>query len=253
MDDTVLKINGLSFAYGKKEVLRNCSCIFKPGIYVVLGRNGVGKTTLFKCMLKQNSIKEGIISIDDKDISKISIQDYARLVSYVHQLTSISNTDISVRDYLVQGRTPYLKLFSAPDKNDYLLAAEYAKKVGIDDLMSNSLSELSGGQLQMVLITRVLLQETPIVLMDEPLSFLDYPNQQKIMNVIKEMAGKTVILTSHNPNHALYLNANILLMKNGSIVAEGNSMNVLTKEILSDAYECDIDVHEIDGKKIISL
>ena len=253
MDNTVLKINKLSFAYGKKEVLHDCTCSFKPGIYVVLGRNGVGKTTLFKCILKQNNIKDHIISVNDQDINKISIQDYAKLVSYVPQLTSIGNTDISVRDYLVQGRTPYLKLFSAPDKNDYLLAAEYAKKVGIDDLMSNSLNELSGGQLQMVLITRVLLQETPIVLMDEPLSFLDYPNQQKIMNVIQEMTEKTVIFTSHNPNHALYLNANILLMKNGAIVAEGNSTDVLTKEILSDAYGCEINVHEIANKKIISL
>lgn len=253
MDDVVLKIDKLSFAYGKKEVLHECSCLFNPGIYVVLGRNGVGKTTLFRCILKQTTIKENKIMLNNQDINKISIPDYAKLVSYVPQLTSISNTDISVRDYLVQGRTPYLKMFSAPDKNDYLLAAEYAKKLGVDGLMSNALNELSGGQLQMVLIARVLLQETPIILMDEPLSFLDYPNQQKIMNVIKEMNKKTVVLTSHNPNHALYLNANILLMKNGTFIAEGSSNDVLTKEILSNAYECEINVHDVGGTKIITL
>lgn len=255
MDD-VLKIENLSFSYGKKQIINDCSCQLKVGrIYVLLGKNGVGKTTLFKCILKQNPIQEETIYIFESDITKLSIHDFSRKVAYVPQLSSMENYDILVRDYLVQGRTPYIKTFGVPSKDDYIISLKYSKLSGVDGILDSSLSELSGGQLQMVNITRALVQETPLIVMDEPLSALDIPNQIKVLSLIEELAssGKTILLSSHNPNHAIYLNADVLLMKDGCFLACGSSKMLFTSTLLSKTYCCDVNVYEVDGKKIISI
>ena len=107
----------------------------------------------------------------------------------------------------------------------------------------------------MVNITRALVQETPLIVMDEPLSALDIPNQIKVLSLIEELAssGKTILLSSHNPNHAIYLNADVLLMKDGCFLACGSSKMLFTSTLLSKTYCCDVNVYEVDGKKIISI
>lgn len=255
MHDTLLKVNNLSFSYGNKQVLHGLSCSIERGqTYTLLGRNGSGKTTFFKCMLKQNQIDSDSVYLEGTDITKISIAHYSKLVSYVPQLISQENRDISTRDYLVQGRSPYLKTFGVPKKEDYLASLHYARMVGIEDVIGSSLNELSGGQLQLICITRALIQETPLIIMDEPLSALDIPNQLKILSVIEklEKLGKTIIFSSHNPNHAIHLHSKILLMKNGEMKT-GDCQSLINQETLSDAYECDISVNNIDGQLSVSF
>lgn len=253
MENTLLKVNDLSFSYGNKQVLRNVSCLIEQGcVYTLLGKNGSGKTTFFKCVLKQNKIQENNIYFQGSDITKISISDYSKLVSYVPQLTSQENYDISVRDYLVQGRTPFLKTFGVPGKDDYLISLRYARMTGIENMMGSYLNELSGGELQMINITRALIQETPLIVMDEPLSALDIPNQLKVLSLIEQLekAGKTIIFSSHNPNHAIHLNSKILLLKNGEMLT-GDCSELIDEKILSETYGCDIHVYHQNGGTIV--
>jgi len=244
-----LIIKNLSFSYTNKQVLFNCNAEFETGkIYVLLGNNGVGKTTLFKCLIKQFKIADGSIFLDGTDINKISFLDYAKQISYVSQLNSLENSDITVRDYLVQGRTPYLKAFGVPGKDEYLVMHDYAKQVGIEELLSRQLSELSGGELQMVNITRALIQETTVIILDEPLSALDIKNQIKVLSLLDQLSkkDKIIIFSSHNPNHAVLLKSNVLLMKDGNVLCSGNYKEIIKSDKLSLAYGCKVNVTE-DG------
>lgn len=143
-------------------------------------------------------------------------------------------------------------MFGVPAKDDYMISLRYANMKGIEDIMGSYINELSGGQLQMVSITRALIQETPLIVMDEPLSALDIPNQLKVLSLIKELekAGKTIIFSSHNPNHAIHLNSKIFLMKNGEMLA-GDCKELIDEKKLSDTYECDIKVRKNDKETVV--
>ena len=123
---------------------------------------------------------------------------------------------------------------------------------GIENMMGSYLNELSGGELQMINITRALIQETPLIVMDEPLSALDIPNQLKVLSLIEQLekAGKTIIFSSHNPNHAIHLNSKILLLKNGEMLT-GDCSELIDEKILSETYGCDIHVYHQNGGTIV--
>ena len=249
---TKIEITNLSFSYGVNNVLCECNALFESGnVYVLLGNNGVGKSTLFKCLIKQCKVSNNQIYINEKDINSYSYIDYSKEVSFVSQLNNFGNLDISVRDYLVQGRTPHLKTFMVPGKNEYVCMYNYAKEVGVDNLLSKQLSELSGGELQMINITRALIQETPIIILDEPLSALDIKNQFKILSLMKKMSNqdKIIIFSSHNPSHAVTLKSNVLLMKDGKILAAGKYNEIINGELLSKTYGCDVAVNEYGDVK----
>jgi len=244
MSNKIISVKNLTIGYGKKEVLKNISFEIENGsIVVVLGNNGVGKTTLFKCLLKLLKVPNESIQVNGKDINKMSIKEYAQVVSYVPQLTSFDNYNIRVKDFLVQGRTPYLKMFSSPSDEEYLKVFEYAKRFKIENLLLSEMSTLSGGQVQLISIIRSLIQETPIVILDEPLSALDIKNQMIVLNLIKEMKeeGKTIIFSSHNPNYCYSLKSDCLLLKDGSVFGFDKADSILTKAKLNELYDCEFD------------
>lgn len=235
----MIEIKELSFAYRHKNVLNNISLNIENGtLNMLLGLNGAGKTTFFKCLLKLEKLTNGDIVIDGVSIKDLSASSLAKRVSFVAQINDIVFTDVYVRDYIVESRTPYLKNISTPNKDDYLLVEKYAKKVGIDNLLNRELTTLSGGELQLVLITRALVQETPIIVMDEPTSSLDLVNQAKILETIKLLheEGKTVIISTHNPNHALLLNANVILLHDNILVEYGRATTVLSEANIKKVY-----------------
>lgn len=239
MQEQQIQINDLSFSYGNKKVLNNFSLnIYKGTIVSILGANGAGKTTLFNCLTKNLKVPDGKILYESVDINKLSYKDLSKTVSFVSQLNSFNESDCSVRDYLVEGRTPYVKLFSTPSKNDYLLVEKYASRMGIENILNSNLMHLSGGQLQIVLITRALIQETPIIIMDEPMSALDLENQVIILRLIKQLSkqSKTMIFTTHNPNHVIALNCETCLLDKGRMFACGNAKKVLTIDIIKKIY-----------------
>lgn len=239
MQEKQIQIDNLSFSYGNKKVLNNFFLnIYQGTIVSILGANGAGKTTLFNCLTKNLKVPNGKILYEGVDINKLSFKDLSKTVSFVSQLNSFNESDCSVRDYLVEGRAPYIKAFSTPTMVDYLLVEKHASRMGIENILNSNLMHLSGGQLQIVAITRALIQETPIIIMDEPMSALDLGNQVIILRLIKELStqGKTIIFTTHNPNHAIALNCEACVIDGGMLVGCGEAKKTLTLDVIRKIY-----------------
>ena len=253
MENKIIDIKNLDFSYKDNHVLKNCSFdVTRNSIMVLLGANGAGKSTLFSCIMKQLKIGKQMIKIDSVSLEDISLKNLSFKISYVPQINTIKDLDCIVRDYLVEGRTPYLNMFSIPGKKEYLLVEKYASMVGISHLLNKNIQCLSGGELQLVLITRAVVQETPIILMDEPMSALDLKNQTKVLRLVKNLKnqGKTIILSSHNPNHALILNEDVCMLYDGNVINYGKAKECISQSNLNILYGESILLKCVDGDYI---
>lgn len=235
----MINIQDITYGYGAKCVLKNVSITIKPNsLTALIGLNGAGKSTLLNCLAKQNNVQSGQIVVCGKNIEDYSFRSYSKVVSVVPQLSSIRLIDCRVRDFLVEGRTPYLPAFSVPGKTEYLFSEDIATKMGIEKFLDVNFLKLSGGEQQLVLLTRALVQDTPIILLDEPLSALDLKNQAFFLNLLKQLTedGKTVLFSTHNPNHALRLGCDVIMLKNGEIICHDIGERCLTQENLQNVY-----------------
>lgn len=235
-----VKISNLSFKYDKKApnfVLNNVDLDIQPGtLNVVLGLNGCGKSTLLKLLAGLEKPIEGVIEYGDKNLQQIRIKERSKIFSYVPQQTNVTS-DIPVRQYLSYGTTNTLAFYEHPGKKEMERVDAVADKLNIKHLLNKNLNEISGGELQIVLIACSLIQNTEIMLLDEPTSALDIKNQNLVLSVLKDIAKeKTIILSSHNPNHALYLDANVILLNNGTIVREGPANKMINVDVLKEIY-----------------
>lgn len=235
-----INVNNLSFNYGRKSKFKldNLSFKIKNGsINVVLGLNGCGKTTLIKLLAGLLKPTEGSIKYDDSSLSKLSFLNRSKKFAYVAQKAS-SASDFVVRDYLAFGFVNSLTPLGSPKKEQLDKVEKISKELEINDLLDKTIGELSGGQYQLVSIVAAVLQNTPYIILDEPMSALDIKHQAVVLELIIKIAkeGKTIIFSSHNPNHALYLNSNVLLMKDGKIVMHDEAKKVVNIKNLRDIY-----------------
>ncbi len=239
---TKLKISGLSFAYDKQEVLTDVSLdIEESSVNVLLGLNGSGKTTLIKLITGVLSAKKDTIYIDGTDVTTLSNSDLSAKLSYVPQSISDDN-DFSVKDYLTFGRMNKIKFYSAPKQEDYEKALAVASELCIDKLLDRKMNELSGGQRQLVVIARAVVQDADIILMDEPTSSIDYQYLDRFvryLDVLKQR-GKTVIFSCHNPSIPLLLNANVFILEQGKLKCTEAARALLTHKTLQDIYGCEL-------------
>ena len=253
-----IKISNLSFKYDKKAakpVLNAINLEIKEGsVNVLLGLNGCGKTTLIKLLAGLEKPTEGTIEYDDKNLQNIKIKERSKTFSYVPQQANVTN-DIPVRQYLSYGTTNTLAFYEHPGEEEMKLVEDTAKRFGIENLLDKNLGEISGGELQIVLIACSLIQRTPIMLLDEPTSALDMKNQNLVLSVLKEIAkeGKTIILSSHNPNHALHLGSNVVLIHDGEIKDIGPASDLITVDKLREIYGDAVCYSEEQGYKEISF
>ena len=237
----MIEVENLSFKYNKngKTVLDNLSFTIEKGtVNVLIGLNGSGKTTLIKTLAGLLENYSGEIVLDGKKLSEIKIQDRAKIMSYVAQRNN-SVDDFLVKEYLLFGRVNKLSFYSSPKKEDEDEMLKCAEKFKITHLLDKKLGEISGGERQIVSICSAIIQDTDLVILDEPTSALDIKNQHTVLSIIKEIAsecGKTFILSSHNPNHALFLDSNVILLQNGKTSVIGNAKEIITKESLSEIY-----------------
>lgn len=234
---------GLSYAYGcGQAVFEGLDLALERGqVCTVLGPNGTGKTTLLNCLGAYLSPKTGTIVLDGRPLMSMSPTERASRVGFVAQLQDIS-VDLEVRDYLVLGRAMRVGLLRTPAEADYRRAELAMETFGIGSMAGRSLAELSGGERQQVEIARVLVQDSELVLMDEPTNHLDYANQVKVLSMVRRLAeqGRTVVLTSHAPDHALALGGTVALMERGGALEVGPPDSLCTPERLSQLYGCDV-------------
>lgn len=236
-----IKINNISFKYDKKAAettLNDINLDLNDGsINVLLGLNGCGKTTLLKLLAGLEKPLSGTIYYDEDELSKISIKERSKRFSYVPQHSYVIG-DILVRDYLLFGTANKLAFYQSPGEEERQLVASISERLGITHLLDKNIGEVSGGERQIIFIACALIQDTPIILLDEPTSALDIKNQNKVLTVLKEISkeGKTIILSSHNPNHALFLDSNVILMNKGVIATTGIAKDLITVEKLTSIY-----------------
>lgn len=236
-----IKINNICFRYNKhlNNVIDDVSFNVDSGkICVLLGLNGSGKTTLIKNIAGIYKPDSGTILIDNKDVGELSIKERSKLYSYVSQ--KVNNiSDIFVREYLSFGMINALKFYQKPTKEQYDKVEEYASKFNITHLLDKPINEVSGGERQIIAICCAMLQNTYAMLLDEPTSALDLKNQNMVLSILKTLARdehKTILLSTHNPNHALFLNSDVALLKDGKLVKYGTSSEIINKEVIKEVY-----------------
>lgn len=240
MTKNVVTLQNIGFAYDKTPIYEDFTLeIPENDIFFLMGVNGCGKTTLLKIITSFLKVTNGEVRIDGKSVDTYDSKSLAKRIAYVPQIISL-NSDFLVKDYLALGRTPYKGLYASINDDDFRLVEQYATSLGIEDLLDVSFNSLSGGQKQVVAIGRALVQETPIIIMDEPMSALDLGRQAEFLSMLLKLKtkGKTIILTSHNPNHALAIKSecSVCFLRAGKVVGIGKCEDILTSDIINKIY-----------------
>ena len=241
----------ISFAYKKEHlILNDISLEVNSGeIVCVLGPNGTGKTTILRCLLGFNKPSKGKITIDGKQMHELGVKNRAKCLAYVPQYSSLS-FPYTVKEVVLMGRTAYLSYGMPFSKVDYDFAIKTIDRLGISHISDSLYNELSGGQKQMVLLARALTQDAKILIMDEPTANLDYSNQVKMLETIKQLVneGYGILMTSHFPDHAFLTESRVILMKGGKKLYDGNPDEIITTESLTNLYQTSVEVSEINIK-----
>ncbi len=238
MSNDSIYLEDVCFSYDSALILKNLSMkISGSRICFIMGNNGSGKTTLLKNMMGFLSPQRGKILIGGREVSSIDRRTLSKLISYVPQAIHL-NTDFSVIDYLILGRTPHIGINSKLSKKDYEIVDKFSDMLGIVSIYDIPFNKLSGGQKQTVAIARSLIQDTPLIIMDEPMSALDIGKQVDLLRVLTDLAkeGKTIVLTTHNPNHAIAIDSDACFLQDGEIAAFGKSSDVIQDELLRQIY-----------------
>lgn len=242
-----LDVKDLSFSYGRNTVLKNVSFSSKGGEAIaVLGPNGVGKSTFFKCILGFLPFKKGIIEIDGKDVSLLSRKELSKLIAYIPQ-SSNPVFNHTVLDSVAMGLTNQMGLFSVPGNKERERAEEVIKKLGIERIKERGCLNISGGERQLMLIARAMVQDAKIIVMDEPTSSLDYGNSYRVMETIMSLAkeGYTIIYSTHDPDAAMRYSDRVIAFYNGEIIRDGRPGTVLSSDVLSTLYSINVAIRNV--------
>ncbi len=239
----ILSAHQLSFCYSNaKPVFTHLNLSISSGeVLTILGPNGIGKSTLLRCLTGLLTPTSGEIHLQGHLLAASSARQRAQQIAYVPQQIN-SRLSLSVLDFVVTGRTPYLRFSQAPGPSDYEIAHQALVRLGIETLSARTINTLSGGQLQLVTIAKALAQSPKLIILDEPTSALDFGRQQQVLSLIKRLAadGLAVILTTHDPNHALILNQTVGLFSQNGQLATGSAAQLLTETSLRETYQTNL-------------
>lgn len=245
----IFEVNNASYSYNKeRKILDHVTFSVKENeVLSVLGPNGVGKTTLIKCMLGLLQWDEGTSSFNGKPCSGAGNKDIWKHIGYVPQRKQ-SGFTYTVEEMITLGRTAHLGMFSLPTEKDKEIVNEVMKMVGIEHYRSKLCSRISGGELQMVLIGRALALQPKLLILDEPESNLDFKNQRLILNLIKDLKKEfhiSSILNTHFPEHAMELSDSILLLQRNAPTIFGNVKEVMTEENLQNIFSVNVYMRKV--------
>ncbi|MGM9626857.1 MAG: ABC transporter ATP-binding protein [Faecousia sp.] len=237
-------MKNLSFSYGERPVLRDISFRVEQGEFLsILGPNGVGKSTLFRCVLGLLSGYTGQVLVDGVDARQFSIRESARHIAYIPQ-SSHPIFNYRVFDIVLMGATSAVSVLRAPGREHTERCHWALEKVGISHLADRCYHRLSGGEQQLVMIARALVQNAPILMLDEPTANLDFGNQLRVLEQVRSLAreGYTIIQTTHHPEQSYLFSDRILALQNGRVLLEGAPSQVLTQQAIRDLYGVEVDV-----------
>lgn len=253
----MIVLKGVDFRYRDTQpwVLQDLSLQVPEGaITAVLGPNGTGKTTLLLIMLGLLRPARGLIQINGAPPDEFSRRELSQLIGLVPQFESLP-FNFTIREYVLLGRSPYLKPFQVPGPDDLQVAEDALREAGIVHLQDKPVTELSGGERQLSHLARALAQQTPVLLLDEPTAHLDLENQSRILSLLKKLSsgGSTIVFTTHDPNAALYAADRFVLLNQGRVYAEGEAAEVITRGNLSALYNTPVRVERTRGQLVVLM
>lgn len=244
----MIKVQNLSFAYDENKVLDDISFELGAGqLVAVLGPNGAGKSTLFKCILGLLKKHEGDIYLGGRNIKEMNRKEMAAVAAYIPQSeTPVFN--YTVMDSVLMGTTGMLSPLQSPGDEQIEIAEKAIEYLAIGYLADRGINELSGGERQLALLARAMAQRAKVLIMDEPTANLDYGNQQHVLRHIQKMAkqGYTILLSTHNPEHALQYATHVLSIKDHKVLAKGAADKVLDEALIKEIYGLDVKVMEAE-------
>jgi iron complex transport system ATP-binding protein len=246
----ILNVQGIRFHYPGRPVLEHASFAVERGeVLAVLGTNGTGKTTLLKCLNRILKPAAGTVLLKGEPISSLSRNALAQKMGYVEQQRSGSRA--TVFNTVLLGRKPYIRWDITQD--DMAIAAQALETLGLEEYALRYLDELSGGELQKVVIARALAQEPEILLMDEPTSSLDLKNQIEVVNLIRQISrerGIAAVVAMHDLNLALRFADRFILLKDKTIYAAGGP-EVMTPENVEAVYAVPVTIVAHNGSRVV--
>ena len=231
------------------SIVKDVSFTAEPGkVTTLLGPNGCGKSTLLKTLSRLLAPTEGRVLVEEKDVHSLGAREAAQLIALLPQ-HPLCPAGLTVGELVERGRHPYRRSLwggGATASEDKEKVREALKKTKVDHLVARDVAELSGGQRQRVWMAMVLAQDTPIVLLDEPTTYLDPAHAMEILGIVRELAlqGKTVITVLHDLGLAGTFSDEMIVMKDGRKIAEGSPKEALTVDVLREAYGLKAEVWE---------
>ena len=241
---SLIDIRAAGFCYGAHRVFKRVALsVPEATVCCLLGANGCGKSTLVDCVLGLHRLHEGQVVIRNRNVAEYRPADLAKVVAYVPQAHQ-KTFPYTVRQIVLMGRTAHLTALSAPAEADRRLTEEALQQVGILHLADRPYTQISGGEMQLVALARALVQDTPVIVMDEPTAHLDYRNELIFLDTVAEMVserGVSVLIATHSPDQAFYLAdkgvaVQAAMMFGGTIAVVGTPAQVLTEENILSTY-----------------
>jgi iron complex transport system ATP-binding protein len=243
----------LTVEIGGRRLLDHLSLTVHPGEWLnVVGPNGAGKTTLLR-VLAGLAHADGHLVIDGRDARGLGRRDRSRLVALVPQ-TPLVPAGMTVTEYVLLGRTAHIHPLGSESRHDLGLVAEALDRLDLRDLADRFVATLSGGELQRVLVARLLAQDAPIALLDEPTSALDVGHQQQVLELVDELRrthGLTVIATMHDLTLAGLYGDRVALLVDGRLAAAGAAADVLTEDVITAHYGARVRVVQTDDGPVV--
>ncbi|MCD8149777.1 MAG: ABC transporter ATP-binding protein [Clostridiales bacterium] len=249
-----MEVKNLSFAYGRNRVLKDVSLKVESGkITTILGANGCGKSTLFYLMTKNLVPRQGRILLEGKSIKNMSLKEFACRVAIVQQYNTAGD-DVTVERLVSFGRTPHRKMMQGKSEEDERLVEWALSVTNLTKFKDREVSRLSGGQRQRVWIAMALAQNTKILFLDEPTTYLDIRYQLEILKLVRKLNreyGITIVMVLHDINQAIAFSDRVIGLRGGVVAVEGKPEEVIDRESIRTLYGVDLKVTTVDGQKIV--
>lgn len=246
----VLSVNGLDFKYPSRSVLKDVTFSVEEGeCLAILGTNGTGKSTLLKCLNRILKPQRGSVFIQDNNVEDLNRTELAKKIVYVAQESRSGRA--TVFDTILLGRKPYIK-WDVTQK-DLDIVNDVMKMLDLQEYALRYTDELSGGELQKVLIGRALAQQPKVLMLDEPTSSLDLKNQLEVVNLIKEIVKKekiAAIVTMHDLNLALRFADKFMLLKNGRVFSAGG-IEIMSPENIQSVYSVPVEIQNFKANPVV--